>query len=430
MSERNAPPLSELTHRQLHWIIAGAAMMLATMPGQTIFIAQFNASLRQTFGLSHGEFGGLYTIATLASASLLVWAGTLIDRFSARRLAILSTAGLGLTALAMSGLGHVTLLVVALACLRFFGQGMLAHIAMTTMARWFHRFRGRAISFAGLGYTLGEACLPFIITVAIAALGWRSVWVATACVLFAIVAPSIWFLLRDPPDGKRALSSRAINPDAAALQAPTGHTWTRLAVLRDPLFYAIVFGIMAPPAIGTLFIFHQAHLSELKSWDLALFTALFPFLSITTASSGVLAGFLVDMFGAWRLMPLVLMPLGLGCLMIGTLHPQWTIPMIFVSFGLTQGLTNPIVSSLWVEVYGTAHVGAIRALATSALVAASAIGPGVAGYLIDVGIDLDFQAFGYAAYCGCSTLLYLLLLPRFGERVKAVHPSSTCTGLR
>ena len=397
-------------------------MMLATMPGQTIFIAQFNASLRQTFGLSHGGFGGLYTIATLASASLLVWAGTLIDRYSARRLAILSTAGLGLTALAMAGLSHVALLGIALGCLRFFGQGMLAHIAMTTMARWFHRFRGRAISFAGLGYTFGEASLPFVITMAIAALGWRNVWVATACVLLAIVAPSLWFLLRDPPDGKRALSSRAINPDAPILQALTGHSWTRLAVLRDPLFYAIVFGIMAPPAIGTLFIFHQAHLSELKTWDLAMFTALFPFLSITTAGSSVLAGFLVDRFGAWRLMPMVLIPLGIGCLMIGTLQPQWAIPLIFISVGMTQGLTNPIVGSLWVEVYGTAHIGAIRALATAALVAASAIGPGVAGYLIDAGIDLDLQAFGYAAYCGCSATVYLLLLPRFGERVKAIDP--------
>jgi sugar phosphate permease len=420
MSQRNAPPLSELTHRQLQWIIGGAAIMLATMPGQTIFIAQFNASLRQTFGLSHGEFGGLYTIATLSSASVLVWAGTLIDRYSARRLAILSTVGLGLTALAMAGLGHVALLIVALGCLRFFGQGMLVHIAMTTMARWFHRFRGRAISFAGLGYTVGEASLPFVITVAIAALGWRSVWVATACVLLALAAPSIWFLLRDPPDGKRALSARAIDPDAPILQALTGHNWTRLTVLRDPLFYAIVVGTMAPPAIGTLFIFHQAHLSELKTWDLPMFTALFPFLSITTAGSSVFAGFLVDRFGAWRLMPMVLIPLGIGCLMIGTLQPQWAIPLIFVSFGLTQGLTNPIVSSLWVEVYGTAHVGAIRALATAALVAASAIGPGVAGYLIDAGVDLDVQAFGYAAYCGCSAAMYLLLLPRFGERVTAI----------
>jgi len=309
MSQRNPPPLSELTRRQVQWIVGGAAMTLATMPGQTNFIAQFNTSLRETFGLSHGEFGGLYTIATLASATVLIWAGTLVDRHSPRKLAIGSIAGLGLTALAMAGLGHVALLVIALACLRFFGQGMLAHIAMTTMARWFNRFRGRALSFAGLGFTIGEASLPFTITLAIAGFGWRAVWVGTACVLVGIVAPLIWFLLRDPPDGKRALASGAVNPDAPLTLALTGQNWTRSAVLRDPLFYAIIFGIMAPPAVGTLFIFHQAHLSALKGWDLMVFTAFFPFLSVTTTACSLLAGFLVDTFGAWRLMPIVLLPL-------------------------------------------------------------------------------------------------------------------------
>lgn len=420
MSQLSSPPLSELTRRQVHWIVGGATMMLATLPGQTSFIAQFNTSLRETFGLSHGEFGGLYTIATLASAFVLIWAGTLVDRYSAGKLAIASLAGLALTALAMSGLSHVALLVAALACLKFFGQGMLAHIAITTMSRWFHRFRGRALSFAGLGYTIGEASLPFTITLAIAAFGWRSVWFGTACVLVAIAAPAIWFLLRNPPDGKRARAAGTVNPDAAPVRAPTGQHWTRAAVLRDPLFYAITVGILAPPAIGTLFIFHQAHLTLLKGWDLRVFTAFFPFLSVTTAVSGVFAGFLVDRFGAWRLMPFLLLPLGGACLMIGILAPQWAIPMIFVSFGLTQGLMSPIIGSLWVELYGTAHVGAIRALVTAALVAASALGPGLAGYLIDTGIDLDLQAFGYAAYCGAGALIYLLLQPRLGQRTRAI----------
>jgi len=212
MSQYKPPPLSELSRRQVQWIVGGAALTLATMPGQTNFIAQFNTSLRETFGLSHGEFGGLYTIATLASAFLLIWAGMLVDRYSARKLAIASIAGLALTAVAMSGLGHVALLVVALACLRFFGQGMLAHISATTMARWFNRFRGRALSFAGLGFTIGEASLPFTITLAIAAFGWRTV-----------------------------------SPLSHVL---TGQNWTRSAVLRDPLFYAIIFGIMAPPAMA------------------------------------------------------------------------------------------------------------------------------------------------------------------------------------
>lgn len=425
MSSQKSPPLSELTSRQIQWILGGAAMTLATMPGQTNFIAQFNTAIRAEFSLTHGQFGGLYTLATMASAATLVFTGGLADRLPARVLAIGSMLGLVATALMMAGLSHIVLLVVALALLRFFGQGMLSHVAMTTMSRWFNRFRGRALSFAGLGFTLGEAALPFTITLAVLAFGWRNVWVATALVVLLVMVPLVWFLLRDPPDGRRAVVEGTVNPDAAATGRPTGERWKRRQVLRDPLFYAILPGIMGPPAIGTLFIFHQAHLTELKGWDLGVYTASFPFLSITIAITSLYAGSLVDRFGAWRLMPAVLVPLAAASLLIGLMQPQWAIPLIFVCFGLTQGMMNPIVGALWVEMYGTAHVGSIRSLASAALVAASALGPGLAGLLIDMRIDLDAQAFGYALYGLGGAVTYLLLQPQFRRRARETSQTSS-----
>ena len=86
-----------------------------------------------------------------------------------------------------------------------------------------------------------------------------------------------------------------------------------------------------------------------------------------------------------------------------------TMMMSFISLGF--------VGALWAEMYGTVHLGSIRALASSALVAASAIGPGIAGYLIDAGIDLDQQGFIYAAYCLGGIVLFNLLRKAFARRV-------------
>lgn len=395
-------------------------MTLATMPGQTNFIAQFNTALRTEFGLSHGEFGGYYTVATLASASVLVFAGVLADRLPARRLAIVCMLGLAATALLMAGAGHVAILVIALALLRFFGQGMLSHVAMTTMSRWFNRFRGRALSFAGLGYTIGDAFLPFVLTVSILAFGWRNVWAGAATVLIGLVIPAIWFLLRDPPEGRKGRPVIA-NPDGMTTLEPTGLQWTRARVLRDPLFYVLLPGIMAPPAIGTLYIFHQAHLTEVKGWDLTTFTAMFPFLSLSVAVSSIFAGFMVDRFGSWRLMPFVLLPLATASLILGIAQPIWSMPLVFIGIGLTQGMMNPVVGALWVELYGTAHIGAIRSLATAALVAASALGPGIAGLLIDRGAMLPVQTLGYAAYCILGSLAYLVLQGAMARRASGLQ---------
>lgn len=417
---RSSPPLRELTARQLQWIAGGFVLTFSTMPGQTIFIAQFNAALRSEFALSHGAFGVLYTIATLASSICLIWAGALADRFAPRPLGIACLVGLAAVAVAMSAVNSVVLLGLALFGLRFFGQGMLGHIAMTTMARWFNRFRGRALSFAGFGFTTGEAAIPFSITLAIAAFGWRSVWLGAAAVLMIVMAPVVAMLFANPPDGKRALARGEVNPDGAVAGAATGAQWTRGAVFRDPLFFSIIPGVMGIPAIGTLFIFHQAQLVSVKGWDLTVFTALFPVLAVTIVATSFVAGFLVDRFGAWRLMPLTLIPEGIGCVMLGLVDQTWLIPLFFISFGMSGGTMAPVLGALWAELYGTAHIGSIRALATSAMVFASAIGPGVAGVLIDAGVGLETQAFFYAAYCFSGALLYLALRTRFATRVAAL----------
>lgn len=420
-----SPPLKELTSRQIQWIGAGYAMNVASMAGQTTFIAQFNTSIRDYFELSHGAFGGLYTIATLFSSICLIFAGAQADRIGPRRLAIICITGLAAVTIFMSSVTHILALGIALFGLRFFGQGMMTHIAATMMARWFNRFRGRALSFAQLGMPSAEAVMPFVLTISILAFGWRQVWLATALVLILVMLPAIAFLVRDPPDGKRALARGDVNPDGHGSARLSGQSWTRKAVLRDPLFWMIIPGFMGPPAIGTLFLFHQANLVGLKGWDLTTFTAFFPVLSISIVTCSIVSGILVDRFGAWRLMPFVLLPEAIGCLILATIEPSWAIPLFFISFGMTGGMMSPVVGALWVELYGSAHIGTIRALATSTMVFASAIGPGIAGWLIDLGVELNTQGFFYAAYCLAAVLGYLLIQQRFKKRVETLIAEAT-----
>ena len=116
-------------------------------------------------------------------------------------------------------------------------------------------------------------------------------------------------------------------------------------------------------------------------------------------------------------MSVLLLPLALAALIVATLTPIWSIPLFFVAFGMSTGLMAPVMGALWAEMYGTVHLGAIRALASSALVAASAVGPGIAGFLIDAGLELDLQGYIYAAYCLAGTALFITLRGNFRRRV-------------
>ena len=52
--------------------------------GQTFFISIFNLEIRSLLNLSDGQFGLIYSLATLISALMLIWFGKLIDKIDLR----------------------------------------------------------------------------------------------------------------------------------------------------------------------------------------------------------------------------------------------------------------------------------------------------------------------------------------------------------
>ena len=70
----------------------------------------------------------------------------------------------------------------------------------------------------------------------------------------------------------------------------------------------------------------------------------------------------------------------------------------FFFLALTAGAQTTLIAAFWAEFYGTAHLGAIKAIAAAVMVLGSAIGPGLTGILIDFGIGLEAQYAWVAIY--------------------------------
>lgn len=410
-----SPPLRELTGRQRSWIGGGYLAMFSSLAGQTLFIALFGAAIRAEFSLTSGQYGLIYTAATLCSAIVLMWAGGLADRVPAAHLAAGSAIGAAMMCILMSVAPNVAILGLALFGLRFFGQGMLTHSAATALSRWFNRFRGRALAIAQLGLNTGEAVLPVLVAFGIAAIGWRQVWLVAAAALIVVLAPVIAYLFSSPPDGKRARAAGEINPDPAETHA-TGDQWTRRKVLADPLFWPVLIGLLAMPAISTAIFFHQSVLVAEKGWGLLTFAAFFPVMSVASVISSIAGGWLVDRFGAYRLLPLLLVPASMAYIVIATTSAFWAIPAFFLLSGLTNGANGTVMNAMWAELYGTRHLGAVRAIATSAMVLSSAVGPGIVGFFVDAGVSIGQQAPFFSAYCLGASLVFFILQSQLGRR--------------
>jgi len=60
-------------------------------------------------------------------------------------------------------------------------------------------------------------------------------------------------------------------------------------------------------------------------------------------------------------------------------------------FATTTGAQATVPNAFWAEFYGTRHLGSIKALASAIMVLGSALGPGITGTLIDLGVGLETQ---------------------------------------
>ncbi|MCW2306135.1 MFS transporter [Rhodobium gokarnense] len=385
----------------LRWLFAGFLLTFASSFGQTFFISLFGGEIRAEYGLSHGDFGTLYMAATLASAATLLWIGKFADHSRLDLVSGLILGGLAVTCLAMALSPGIAVLALALFGLRLFGQGMLDHVALTAMARWYNRERGRAIAIAALGHPVGEAVFPAIGVFLAAAIGWRETWVV-ACVVLALAVPLSMVLLRQSRQPRTPL------PTSREGGAPV-EEWTRARVLRDPLFWVLLPGLLAPAFIVTGVFFHQVHLVETKGWELAWFAAGYPFFAATSITSGLATGWIIDRWSARRALPAYLLPMAAGLLVLAWSPEPGLALLFFVLAGLTQGGSSAVLAAVWAELYGSAHIGAIRSVAVAAAVLSTAIAPGLMGWLIDLGVAIETQFVAMAVYAVAAAVVFALL---------------------
>ena len=383
--------LNFLRHN-IRWIAGGFTLTFFSSFGQTYFISVSVSEWREAFDLSHGEFGRLYMFATLASATCLPFLGKLIDSIPAHKMIAVVIPVLSIAAVLAGFAPSLWMLVVAIFLLRLFGQGMMTHIGLTTTGRWFSAERGRAVSLVVLGHQGGEATMPLIFSIVAITYGNQTGWYLGAAILLVIGLPfSLWaYSVPREPQAHIASDSKS---------GRQIRNWTRGEVIRDPVFWVLLTGVLAPGFIGTTIFYHQNYLTELNDWPPQLFVQSLIALSTMTIIFTLISGAVINKFGARVLLPYFLIPLAIACFLLATSGPALIVSIVMVFLGISYGISWTLFGSLWPEIYGTEHLGSIRAITVSAVVFATAAGPGLTGTLIDFGITLPRQMNYIGAYC-------------------------------
>lgn len=354
--------------------------------GQTFLLSIFQPHWMRELGVSSTQMGALYGGATLASGLVLSWTGRWLDSLPARRTGLLVLTGLAVFSAGAACVSTPWMLAAVLFGLRFFGQGLSSNVGMTCAARWFSHNRGKAVTLARLGFPLGEAVLPGLVTFSLVALGWRWTWGALAGVAVLLMPVASALIARHP----------AADLDCEAAESAPCPGGTRRALRHDPRFYAMLAVTSPLPFIATGLIFFQGALAEERGWNPAVFATGFVIFAVVRAACSLSAGSWVDRIGAMRLLPLPAVTLGLGLACLARPEPVWAY-LFFCGMGVSFGSSGAIATAAWTEMFGTAKIGSIRALSSSVSVFVTAAAPAAFGLALGHGVSVQTLVLGSAA---------------------------------
>ena len=397
-------------------IIFGFVFTFFSSIGQSFFIGLFNSNIREELNITHGEFGTIYGIATLCSSIALIWLGKKIDDLKLVNYSILVVIFLFFATLFFSFINGIIFLFFGIFFLRLSGQGLMAHTASTAVSRYFEKRRGKALSYIWFGMSLGEFLLPILIVYFLSFIYWRDLWLQTSIFILITLPIFSFFMVKDISIFSREKQNKNNKNKFSLVKS-----WTRNEVLRDFKFYTMLPCILAPAFIITGIVINQSFIIESKSWGAYTLAKAFMVYAVLTVITLFVSGILVDKFTSRRLLFYLNLPMLLSLLTLILFSHAYSAFIFMGLLGVSNGLTNVLLSSLWAEIYGVNYLGSIKALTGSLMVFSTALATAVFGVLIDLGYSIE----NIAVFCSIYTAISITIVLIFQKTYKPLLKNRT-----
>ena len=376
-SPHTIPPVTTTQLLKTHprYLSYGFLHFFFSAVGQTFFISLFVDSISDAMGWQEGTFAGIYSTLTLVAAFSLPLIGTQIDRLRVR---YVSSATIVLLALGCSLVAFApgpVLLVLGLFICRLGGQGVLTLIGSTTIGRYFIEGRGKALSASLIGTPLAEVLIPLGAVWLLQQYGYSTVWLVAAATLLFGFLPAVWLLIRRHDAFQKGDTVALEQAEATPELAEARRSWTRGEMVRDGRFYLLLPAFVFTPFMFTGLMFNQSLIAEIRGYSLEWMAVGISAYGTARVLCLLVAGAVVDRFGARYVLRFVYVFSFLGLLSLWGSEAAWVVPAFFGLAGITAGTESVIWPALWSEWYGPRFLGAIKSLLKVVVVVASAVAP-------------------------------------------------------
>ena len=399
------------------WVIVlmAAAAMVGTLPGRTQGLGLITEPLLADYQLGRVEYAQINLVATLIGALFCFGIGTLIDRRGSRLVLTALALALGIVVLATTATSSLTTLAICITLTRGIGQSSLSIVSLAMVGKWFRRRMTPAMAIYAVIMSIGFMIAFPVVGAIVTDRGWRFAWMSIGVALTLGLTPLSWLFVRDTPEsiGLAVDDLDASDPD----QTPEPLEQSTLAeALRTPAFWVFasasaMYGLIAS-GIG---LFNESILNE-RGFEAAVYhNAL-----AVTAITALIANFAAGAYASRRSLRTVLIGalsvLAAGLLALPHITTTAQVMAQAVAMGIGGGFVMVVFFSFWGRAYGRQHLGRIQGAAQALTVLASALGPLLLAYCVQVTGSYAFAFYGLAAVVLAVAVLALVIPIPAGAR--------------
>ncbi|HEY8490411.1 MAG TPA: MFS transporter [Dehalococcoidia bacterium] len=401
------------------WAVVAVAA-LATFAEVTFFnpvLGVFVAPLEEEFGWGRATIAAALTFGGFAAAAVSPLVGRALDAWGGRPLLAAGAVLVGLCAFGLMAVDRLWSFYLLYSVGRAASVGVVSLAAAVTVSNWFIRRRGLALGILQVGTRAGQAVLPLVAQLTIAAASWRAAWgVLGALTLAVTVVPTLLVVRRRPedvgllPDGDARPVPVAGGSDGPA--APeVEETWTFREAVRTRAYWLLLLALSAEVMVGGSINFHLfPHLTDRGLPPGIAITVLSTYATIG-AVGGIAGGWVQQRAGARWTMAASLVLSAAGLLILINVSTRATAFLFSLVYGLAFGSVVTMSHAVVAEYFGRLSLGTIRGSMQPAILTVNALGPLTAGLAYDLTGEYTRVFLLFAAMALLSSTL-LALAPR------------------
>lgn len=364
-------------------IVATSFLIQAVCIGAMFTYGVFFKELQQEFGWSRALISGASSTAFFVMGAGAMIAGTLNDRIGPRIILTVSGLSIGLGYILMSQMNMPWQLYLLYGL--FVGIGFSTHdvIMLSTIARWFSRYRGIMSGIVKVGTGSGQFTVPLVASALISAYGWRNAYLIIGGIVLLSLFMLAQFMKRDPrkigqlPDGDKHNKAGDISP-------AVDKGFCLAAAIRNMQFVGICLSAFAFFCCSFTILVHIVPHAMDQGLSPALAASVLSTIGGASILGRLVMGTANDRIGGRHSLMACLATLISSLILLQFADSPRMLFLFAFFFGFAHGGIFTVMSPMIAEFFGMSFHGQLFGAVLFVGTIGAAIGPIVTGYIFDI----------------------------------------------